>query len=155
MELVNVGFMWGGRYILSGLLVPHALWGVVVKSSIFVPFMEDRISNGEDIYVHFILFDKVDDDKIGYFDHNCYLYSGDHYHIISTAREQRNKDMVKDGLSKHKFRKKDLENFLFNEFNYAKKWLGFEPSESAEEKEKKIITANDLLEHSFVITVDE
>lgn len=71
---------------------PYALWGVVVRSSVYVATPIRCQFYAGDIFPHFVLFDSVPDEKIGELDRLCYIHdkSNRHFDKCHNSAEQFN-----------------------------------------------------------------
>ncbi len=71
-----------------------------------------NIPYGNDVYSHFVMFDLVDDSKIGYFDRKCYICPKAGQHRNNTEKNMNVPKTVCDCLLQYRFRKKDVVSAL-------------------------------------------
>lgn len=107
--MINIGWTGPKGYQIANIEFPHGPWGKVIKPNVYIPFIQKNIQRGEDKYVHYLLYDSIDDKRIGDLDWNCYQYvEGLNVSTYFSSRV----DWVVGELRKHKFKKQYLEESL-------------------------------------------
>ena len=65
------------------------------------------------MYPHFVMFDNVDDDRIGTLDYICYVYPKMGFHLNDTSRRTNSAKIIGHALMKHKFKKQYVVDALY------------------------------------------
>ena len=101
IDIICLGLKLNNRYVIASVESPNGSWGVVVKPSVFVPYLDKNIQGCEDVYQHFVQWDSVEPTRIGQLDYLCYVwwYGG---HIAKTSLNS--KTCVMDALKSHQFK---------------------------------------------------
>lgn len=73
-DIINLGWTCMGKYEVARCGWPVGLPGRIIRPSVYVPAPSINISEGNDVYSSFVMFDNVDDAKVGTLDYNCYIY---------------------------------------------------------------------------------
>lgn len=125
LDIINLGWRYKKQYMVAKVGWPIGAWGRVIRSNVYVPALDKNIRVGNDAYSHFVMFDNVDDDKIGEFDQDCYTYPGS---SRSGMVNQRGNTMVfarliGRALMEHPFRKKSVFDALLNSQSGTGQWL--------------------------------
>jgi len=107
-DIINMGITWLGKYDVGDLGWPIASWGRIIRPSVYVPAPDKNIPYGNDVYSHFVMFDQVDDSKIGRFDRKCYMCPKMGQHHNGMEKKMNVMKMVGDYLMQHDFKKKSV-----------------------------------------------
>lgn len=105
LDVINIGWTCKGTYYVSRLGWPVGLPGRVIRPSVYVPGLGKNIPMGNDVYSHFVMFDTVPGDKIGYLDYNCYVYPKAGRHINDSIKSMDVPREIGMGLMSHRFQK--------------------------------------------------
>jgi len=112
-DLINLGWNNKGCPAVAGVGYPNGIWARVIRPEIYVQSLKDNIGCGDDVYPHFVMFDNVDDSRIGTLDYICYVYPKMGFHINNTSRKLNNAKIVGLALMKHRFRKQYVADALY------------------------------------------
>jgi hypothetical protein len=72
-DIINIGWTFNGEYSVARVGWPVGLPGRVIRSNVYVQAPKLNLPRGNDVYPHFVMFDTVDDFKIGKLDYKCYI----------------------------------------------------------------------------------
>lgn len=111
IDMICLGLKLNNRYVIASVESPNGSWGVVVKPSVFVTYLDKNIQGCEDVYQHFVQWDSIEDSKIGVLDYLCYTWKAGH-HCAKTNVNSRK--VVMDALKQHRFKKENVRNTLIN-----------------------------------------
>lgn len=89
----------------------------------YVPGLFKNLPKGNDVYSHFLMFDMVDDSRIGSFDYNCYIYPKPGKHHNTTAKDINTPVEIGKSLMKYRFRKLNVVNILLGGKSGTGKWI--------------------------------
>lgn len=104
-DLINLGWTFKEKYDIAKVGWPVAAWGRVIRPSIYVHASSKNIPHGNDVYSHFVMFDNVDDSKIGALNYKCYICPQPGRHRNNTVKNMNVPKEVGNLLMSHDFRK--------------------------------------------------
>ena len=122
-EVINIGWTCNGKYYVARLGWPIGLPGRVIRPSAYEPGLRKNIPLGNDVYSHFLMFDKVPAERIGSLDYNCYVYPKPGRHINGTAKNMNVPCEIGHALMEHKFRKQIVIDEIMNGHTGTGKWI--------------------------------
>ena len=122
-DIINLGWTQRGEYSVAKLGWPIGLPGRVIKPNVYVPAIDKNIPFGNDVYTHFIMFDSVPDEKIGYLDYNCYIYPNPGKHRNNTDKTINVPVEIGKALMTHKFKKQSVITTLMTTRASTGKWI--------------------------------
>lgn len=105
LDIINVGWTCKGEYSISRIGWPVGLPGRVIRPWVYIPGLGKNIPFGNDVYSHFIMFDQVPGNKIGFLDYNCYVYPKPGRHWNGQEKNMNVPVELGKALMTHKFRK--------------------------------------------------
>ena len=112
-DLINIGWTNGSKYQIAKLGWPVGFPGRIIKQDIYVPGLTKNIAYGNDVYSHFIMFDNINQNKIGELDYNCYVYPKPGKHHNHTDKTIDIPYEIGNALMTHTFKHKCVvENIL-------------------------------------------
>jgi glycosyltransferase involved in cell wall biosynthesis len=107
-DIVNIGITYSGKYSVGKAGWPIASWGRIIRPKVYVKSPDRNIPYGNDVYSHFVMFDQVDDSKIGTFDRKCYVCPGAGRHRNNTEKNMNVMKTVGEYLMRYEFKKKSV-----------------------------------------------
>ena len=93
---------------------PVGLPGRVIRPNVYVQGVKKNIPQGNDVYSHFVMFDQVDDSKIGALDYKCYICPEPGRHRNSTVKGMNAAKEVGMALMQHRFKKQSVVDAMKN-----------------------------------------
>lgn len=123
LDIINIGLVFKNKYYVGKLGWPIASWGRVIRPSAYVQSPSKNIPYGNDVYSHFVMFDKVDDSRIGSYDRKCYICPEAGQHRNSTEKNMNVPKAVGDLLMQHEFRKDAVANAIKTSEAGTWRWL--------------------------------
>lgn len=111
IDMICLGLKIINRYVIASVESPIGSWGVVVKPSVFVPYLDKNVQGCEDVYQHYVQWDSVEDSKIGVLDYFCYVWRPGHHRTTTNVNSR---GVVMDALKQHQFKKENARNALIN-----------------------------------------
>ena len=110
-EMICLGMTMNGKYVIASVIDPNGPMGMVLKPSIFVPYLDKNVQGCEDVYQHFVQWDSVEDSKIGVLDYLCYTWRPGNHRTTTNVNSRK---VVMDALKQHQFKKENVRNTLIN-----------------------------------------
>ena len=122
IDMINIGWQdVDGSTHIANVDFPIGLWGSVVKSEMYVSGI--NIRHVDDAYPHYMLWDKVDDEKIGYLDYICYRYpeAGGRMRVSSTQKQIAR--IIGSEFMNHRFNKQYVINSILTSKSTLGDWI--------------------------------
>ena len=110
--MIEIGWTCIKRKFVSRLGWPIGMWGRIIRQTAYVYGIEKNIEVANDVYPHFVMYDNVDDSKIGKLDYNCYVYPQYGKHINNTDMKMNIGREIGLALMEHVFRKPEVVEVL-------------------------------------------
>jgi hypothetical protein len=79
--------------------------GRVIRPYVYEPGLNNNIPRGNDVYSHFLMFDKVPGERIGSLDYNCYIYPKPGRHLNNAEKNIDAPKEIGHALMEHTFQK--------------------------------------------------
>ena len=109
--MICLGMTINGKYAIASVIKPNGPFGIVLKPSVFIPYLDKNIQGCEDVYQHYVQWDSIEDSKIGVLDYLCYTWRAGHHRTKTNVNSRK---VVMDALKQHQFKKENVRNALIN-----------------------------------------
>lgn len=97
-----------GQYRIADINYPIGFPGCVIRPEIYVPGISKNISPGDDVFSHYMMFDNVDNKRMGKLDFNCYEYPKSGRHINNTDKSLNIPKEIGRWLMTHRYKKQEV-----------------------------------------------